>query len=180
MLRILLVSVFSSVLAAGTDAINVGLRVNLEYSDMNHHCKLSALVEPYRLAVEMREGELLRAQIKRSSRFKPEVRIELDDEELAGMEARSESDLFWLKKLWVSPRLLEQLIFSGEGFGSDSCFPPDGMRDISPHSFQLDFGVESVGYLLPHLIHSDEVVIRGRTNQSEPFTIRLSLTQDRR
>jgi hypothetical protein len=130
--------------------------------------------------VEINNGELLRGKLKKSSRFNPELSFDLTKEELEGVEVRQEAGLFWIRKIGISPRILKQLLVSGEGFGSDTCLPLQGVSEVIPDSIVFDFGVESVGYLLPHLIHSNEVFLRGKTESMQPFLIKLSLTQDRR
>jgi len=162
-----------------TDVFSVGLRVNLEYSDLEHHCKLSALVEPHRLSLEILNGKVVRGKVTQGSRFSPVRSLDLTSDEREALEFREEENLFWIKSLRVSPPLLRKLVFSGKGFGQDTCIPPQGIATISPDSVTFDFGVESVGYLLPHLIHSNEVILRGQTSQGEPYRIKMSLTQDR-
>lgn len=166
--------------AFSSDVFNVGLRVNLEYSDLYNHCKLSALVEPYRLSAELNEGKVTRALLRKSARFQTEKTIELTEAENQSLEIREEANQMWIKQLFVSPELLKALLFSGEGFGSDTCVPPAGIDTVFPEQVTFDFGVESVGYLLPHLITSQEVILRGKTQENTSFRIRLSLTQDRR
>lgn len=162
-----------------TDVFSVGLRVNLEYSDLDHHCKLSALVEPHRLSLEILNGKVVRGKVTQGSRFSPSRSLDLTSDEREAIEFREEENLFWIKSLRVSPPLLRKLIFSGRGFGHDTCIPPHGIATIVPDSVIFDFGLESVGYLLPHLINSNEVTLRGQTLQGSPYRIELSLTQVR-
>ena len=91
-----------------------------------------------------------------------------------------ENNLFWIRRFYVSPQLLRTFLFAGKGFASDSCIPPADFETIPLDGILFDFGVDSVGYLLPHLISSEEVIFRGKLESSKPFRIRISLTQDRR
>lgn len=178
--KVFVLCFFFSSLGLGADVFNLGLRVNLEYSDLNTHCRLSALVEPFRLAAEVEEGRVLKAQLSKRSRFLEPFTYELSEEESAGLEFREESNLFWIRRFYVSPQLLRTFLFAGKGFASDSCIPPADFETIPLDGILFDFGVDSVDYLLPHLISSEEVILRGKLESSKPFRIRISLTQDRR
>lgn len=169
-----------SSLCWGSDVFNVGLRVNLEYSDLNSHCRLSSLVEPFRLGAEVQNGRVTRAQITKKSRFLEPLVYELNEQELSGLDYREEDNLFWIKQLYVSPELLRKFLFAGKGFGSDSCIPPEALNAVPLPAVLFDFGVDSVGYLLPALISSQEVILRDKFEGTTPFRIRISLTQDRR
>lgn len=160
--------------------VNLGLRVNLEYTDFEHHCKLSALVQPYRLSAELKNGKPVRSQLTLPSRFLPPVSYELNPVELEQLQILEENQLVWAKQLYASPELLRQLIYTGKGFASDACLPPQGIRSLSEEGVLFDFGVDSVGYLLPAMIHSQEVILEGETESFRPYRIRLSLTLDRR
>lgn len=163
-----------------TQVINIGLRIGLEYTDFDHHCRLSALVEPYRLSAELEEGKVVRAKLTLPSRFLPPVTYEFDGLELERLEILEEGSLVWIKQLFASPALLKQLVYTGRGFSSDACVPPQELSSLPEEGVVFDFGVESVGYLLPHLIHSQEVRLEGNTESLRPYRILLTLTQDRR
>jgi hypothetical protein len=179
-MKYFLLALLCSVSALGTDVLNVGIRVNLEYSDLNSHCKLSALSEPFRLAVLIKDGRVEQARLKKESRFSTSISHDLSAEELEGLQVRQEADLMWIKQLVLSSTTLKLFLYAGEGLGKDSCVPPRNM-EIEKHGLiYFDFGVESVDYLLPHLLNSNEEVFRGESLEGNPFRIKLSLTQDRR
>ncbi len=169
-----------SLSALGADLLNVGLQVNLEYSDLDYHCKLSALNQPFRLAVEIRDREVVRARLKKESWFGSSLTRDLSEDEVGNFQVLEEAGLMWFKKVYLSSETVNLLLFAGEGFGKDSCIPPQGIREAMSEPILFDFGIDSVGHLLPHLIHSNEVVLRGVTQEGNPFRIKLSLTQDRR
>jgi hypothetical protein len=131
------------------------------------------------LAVEVQDGKVMRGKVTKSSPFGPTTSLDLNLDEGQAIEIREEDDFFWIKSLSVSRPLLESFIFSGQGFGRDACVPPQGISFMGPDSVTFDFGVESVTFVLPHLIYSNEVVIRGQTLNGNPYRIKMSLTQDR-
>jgi len=163
----------------GMDVINVGLRVSLEYSDLDHHCRLSSLIQPWRLAAEMEDGKVVRARLKKTPIFSAPSTYDLTQGELEGLRIIEEKGYVWVKTFSVSPEMLRALILTGEGSSRDACVPPHGIATVEPDSILFDFGIESVGYLLPTLINSQEVIIRGQTEISERYRVKLSLTQVR-
>ncbi|NBX76906.1 MAG: hypothetical protein EBQ92_10165 [Proteobacteria bacterium] len=175
-----LLALLFSVSALGTDVLNVGIRVNLEYSDLNSHCKLSALNEPFRLAVQIKDGGVVRARLKKENRFGTPIIRDFREEELRGIEVIEEAGLMWIKEMVLSAETLNLFLFAGEGFGKDSCVPPQEVKRAQLNRVHFDFGVDSVGYLLPHLLNSNEEALRGESPEGNPFQIKLSLTQDRR
>lgn len=164
----------------GTEVFNVGMQARVEYADLFSHCKLSALVEPYRFAAEVEEGRVIRARLSRKVPDGESISYEFNEEELYRIEIREEGNLKWLKVLPLSSEILSLLIYSGKGFGADACVPPSGIASLVPSSNYFDFGVEEVGYLLPHLISSNEIIVKGKTHAANPYQIKLSLVQDRR
>ncbi len=175
-----LLSWFGAFTSFGADILNVGLQARFEYSDLFSHCKLSALVEPFRLGAELEEGRVVRARISRNTPGKKPMAYELSEEELQGLEILEEAGLKWVKGLSVNSEILKLFIYAGEGFGRDACVPPKGISSLNPSTALFDFGVEEVGYLLPHLISSNEVILKGQTQASNSYQIKLSLVQDRR
>ncbi|NBX83032.1 hypothetical protein EBQ90_08090 [bacterium] len=180
MMKLVFVVLLSGSPLLATQVFNVGLRIGLEYTDFDHHCRLSALVEPYRLSAELKAGKVVRAKLTLPSRFLPPVTYELNGLELERLEILEESTMVWIKQLYASPALLKQLLYTGRGFGSDACLPPRGVSSLPEEGVVFDFGVDSVGYLLPHMIHSQEVNLEGNTESLRPYRILLRLTQDRR
>jgi len=179
-MKLLALGLFWSFTSFGADVFNVGLQVRFEYSDLDSHCKLSALVMPYRLGAELEEGRVVRTRISRSLPGRETLTYDLNEDELRGVEIREEAGLMWLKSLSVSEEMLKLFIYAGEGFRSDTCVPPRGISSMNPNSALFDFGVEEVGYLLPAFFSSNEVIIKGQTQASNPYQINLSLVQDRR
>jgi len=179
-MKLFLVSLFFSLSAFGSEVLNVGLRVNLEYSDLDKHCKLSALNEAFRLAVQIREGEVIRGRLKKESRFGSSFTRDLSENEMRSIEVLQEAGLMWIKKLSLDPETLNLFLFAGEGFGKDTCVPPQDIRKATTDTILFDFGIDSVDYLLPHLINSNEVILRGEIPETGAYRIKLSLTQDRR
>jgi|688.fasta_scaffold307704_2 hypothetical protein len=179
-MKLFLVSLLFSLGAFGSEVLNVGLRVNLEYSDLDYHCKLSALNEPFRLAVQIREGEVVRARLKKESRFGSSFTRDLSENEMRSIEVLQEAGLMWIKKLSLDPETLNLFLFAGEGFGKDTCVPPQEVRKATADTVLFDFGIDSVDYLLPHFFNSNEVILRGEIPETGVYRIKLSLTQDRR
>lgn len=176
----LIVLVFSvTTPSLASDIVNVGLRVNLEYADLDDHCKLSALIQPWRLAVEIRDGKVVRGKLKKTPALAPPFTYELTSEELNGLEIREEREQVWIKTLVASPELLRLLIYTGEGHSRDACVPPRGIANLSPEKLVFDFGIESVGHLLPTLLDSQEAFVRGETHTAGSYRIKLSLVQVR-
>lgn len=162
------------------EILNVGIRVNLEYSDLDTHCRLSQVLEHYRFSAELENETVITAQLKKQSPSGHSIAYKFSESELRQIEVRKDKGLTWLKKLPAASDLIAILFKTGEGFGRDSCVPPQEVATFYPNSFDYDFGVEEVGYLLPTLIHSDEVTFRGQNVKNQNYQIRMSLTQDRR
>ena len=59
------------------------------------------------------------------------------------------------------------------------CVPPEDLEDLKSNNTIVDFGVSSVGYLLPRMLNSNQSLIVGRTSKKDPYQIRLSFTQVR-
>jgi len=161
------------------DVINVGLRVNLEYSDLDNHCTLSSLIQPWRLAAEIEDGKVIRARLKKTPTFLPPSTYDLSPREIEGLKIIEEKGHVWVKTFFVSPEILRALLLTGEGSSRDACVPPQGIATVEPETVLFDFGIESVGHLLPTLIDSEELIIRGQTENSERYRVKLSLTQVR-
>jgi hypothetical protein len=169
---------FSSSLLA-SEFFNVGLRVDLKYASFGEACRLHALSRHYNLSAELVDGQVKRAQLQSVSTRAPSTVRALSLNELQYLDIRSEQNISWVKSLSFSPEILRVLYQTGHSLSKDDCRPPlDLVIDIGSET-QFDFQVEEVGYLLPHLIHSKPVIIRGHKANGEPFKMELTLTQDR-
>lgn len=169
---------FSSSLLAG-EFFNVGLRVDLKYESFGEACRLHALSRHYNLSAELVDGQVKRAQLQSVGTRTPSTVHALSQNELQSFDIRSEQNLSWVKSLSFSPEILRVLYQTGHSLSKDDCRPPlDLVIDVGSET-HFDFQVEEVGYLLPHLIHSKPVTIRGHKANGEPFKMILTLTQDR-
>lgn len=179
-MRLFLILILFGKQLLASELFTVGLQVKFEYSDLHSHCRLSALVEPYRLAAEIENGQVVRARLFKKGPHLSPTDYDFTKEELRGLEIREEAGLMWLKSLRASSEMLQILIQTGAGLGSHTCVPPQEIAREVLESSHFDFGITEVGYLLPHLINSNELVFHGRNNFVGPFRIKLSLVQDRR
>ena len=169
---------FSSSLLA-SEFFNVGLRVDVKYESFGEGCHLRALYRHYNLSAELVDGQIKRAQLQSTNTRTPSTIRPLSQNELQSLDIRSEQNLSWVKSLSFSPEILKVLYQTGHSLSKDECRPPlDLVIDVGNET-QFDFQVEEVGYLLPHLIHSKPVIIRGHKANGEPFKMELTLTQDR-
>ncbi len=169
---------FASSLSAG-EFFNVGIRVDLKYESFGEACRLHALFRHYNLSAELADGHVKRAQLQSINTHTPPSVRALSENELQSLDIRSEQNLSWVKSVSFSPELLKVLYQTGHSLSKDECRPPlDLVIDVGGDT-HFDFQVEEVGYLLPHLIHSKPVIIRGHKANGEPFKMELTLTQDR-
>ena len=170
---------FSQALFAG-ELLNVGLRVNLKYETFGEACQLRDLFRHYDLSLEIKDGDVSRAQLTKLNVFGPPQALKLKTQELASLDVRTENNLSWIKSFSASPEVLKQLINTAEGLGrSDSCKPPQDLLYDDLDFTHFDFGIEEVGYILPSLIDSKPITVRGQTTNGDPFRIEIKLTQDR-
>lgn len=169
---------FSSSLFGG-ELFNVGLRVDLKYESFGEACHLRSLFRHYNLSAELVDGQVKRAQLKSANTRTPSAVQALSQNEVQSLDIRSEQNLSWVKSFSLSPELLRVLYETGHSLSKDECRPPSDLVIDVQGETQFDFQVEEVGYLLPHLIHSKPVMIRGHKANGEPFKMELILTQDR-
>lgn len=167
----------SSVLAS--EFFNVGLRVDLKHESFGESCHLRALFRHHNLSAELVDGQVTRAQLQSVTTRTPSLIHPLSQSEKSSIDIRSEKNLSWIKSLFVTPETLKVFYQTGYQLAKDACRPPLDLVIDVPGETHFDFQVEEVGYLLPHLIHSKPVIIRGHKANGEPFKMELTLTQDR-
>lgn len=178
--KIIFSSLFFSQTVWGGDLLNVGLRVDMKYEAFGESCHLRSLFRHYDLSLEIINNHVNRGQLTKLNHFGPTEQTPLDEQETASFDVRSEAGLSWVKAFSASPSLMHKLMNTAKGLGrGDSCHPPRDLifNDLGNTSF--DFGVETINHLLPHLIHSQPVILRGHKQNGDPFRIQLTLTQDR-
>lgn len=147
----------------------IELRVNLEYIDSKRHCKRSAIEPPFTLIVKIQNSIPISAYLN-GYRF--------NQQELNGLEIITELDFAWLKQLTLYTNIFNMLVFTGKEGSYPTCVPPkDIVFDLKNPI--IDFGVTSVGYLLPKMINSDTHFIHGKNKEKEDCQIKLSLLQIR-
>ena len=162
------------------ELLNVGLRVDLKYESFGEACRLHALFRHYDLSLEVTTNEVTRAQLTKLNVFGSPQNSQLTDQELASFDVRKDQNLSWIKSFTASSDLAKTLLKTAEGLGkSDSCKPPEDLIYDDLDNIHIDFGIEEVGYLLPHFINSKPVILRGYKPNGDPFLIEMTLTQDR-
>lgn len=173
-------SLFFSQTVWGGDLLNVGLRVDMKYESFGESCHLRSLFRHYDLSLEVINSHVNRGQLTKLGHFGPTEHTRLNDHETASFDIRSEAGLSWIKAFSASPSLMRKLMNTSTGLGkSDFCLPPQDLIFDDLGDTVFDFGVEAVNYLLPHLIHSQPVILRGHKPNGDPFRIQITLTQDR-
>lgn len=178
--KLIFSSLFFSQTVWGGDLLNVGLRVDMKYESFGESCHLRGLFRHYDLSLEIINNHVSRGQLTKLNHFGPTEQIPMDEQETASFDVRSEAGLSWIKAFSASPSLMHKLMSTAKGLGkSDSCQPPRDLifEDLGVTAF--DFGVEKIDHLLPHLIYSQTVILRGHKPNGDPFRIQLTLTQDR-
>lgn len=170
---------FSTQAAASSHLFNVGIRVDMKYEAFGETCHLRALFRHFNLSAEIKDDLVTRAMITKLNTHGPAVSKALTQPELSDLIIKTEQDLSWVRSMVVSQDILQTLIHTGAGLSKYDCQPPKDLVYETLDPVHFDFEVDSVGYLLPHLIHSKPVIIRGHKSNGDPFRIQLILTQDR-
>jgi hypothetical protein len=171
--------------SAATNLLNVGIRVEMKFDSFGQNCNLAPLYPRFNLSVQMEHGMPVRARISKLARLgvlasqPPSIFYDLTATELQTLDVRTDQGLSWVKSVELSPEATRMLADAGKGLASDACVPPAGLRYSSDQPVSFDFGVEEVGYLLPKMLNSNSILLRGMTAARDPFQIEMTLTQDR-
>lgn len=151
------------------------LRVTIEYSDLEYYCKSSAISTPFVFALEVNDKN---KAVRGSLRKDRNPLYSLKKEELDNIQIISESNVAWVKSLLLSDDLLRLFIYNDSNY-RNMCSPPENLPELKTDNYVIDFGVSSVGYLLPGMLPSNQLKIHGRTAKENLYQIKLSLTQIR-
>ena len=170
---------WSAQAAASSHLFNVGIRVDLKYEAFGEACHLRSLFRHFNLSAEIKNDVMTRAMVTKLNQHGPTLRKDLTHEEMSELAIKTEQGLSWIRSMVVSHDLLRTFIQTGVGLSKDSCQPPEDLVYATLDPVYVDFEVDSVGYLLPSLIHSKPLIIQGHKANGDPFRIQLSLTQDR-
>lgn len=154
--------------------LTVQLRVIVEYSDIEYYCKSSAISTPFIFTLEIENNKAIRGSLKKDGN--PLYR--LDPRELENIRIISDSGLSWIKSMILSDDMLRLFIY-GDSNHRNMCAPPENLDDLKSNTILVDFGVSSVGDLLPKMLNSNQPVITGQTSKKDPYQIKLSFAQIR-
>ena len=153
--------------------LTIKLRVSIEYSDIEYYCKSSAISTPLILTMELDDkNKIVRASLKKN---KDKTYI-LESDELDNINILSEAGLSWIKSIVLSDNLLRFMVYADSHLTS-MCSPPENLEDLKAHNIVIDFGVSSIGYLLPYMMTSNTVSINGQNSKNNWYQINLALTQ---
>lgn len=151
------------------------LRVSIEYSDIEYYCKSSAISKPFVFTLEVNDQN---KAVRGSLRKDRNPLYSLKKEELDNIHIISESNIAWIKSLLLSDDLLRLFIYNDSNY-RNMCSPPENLPDLKTDDYLIDFGVSSIGYLLPGMLPSNQLKISGITSKENLYQIKLSMTQIR-
>lgn len=151
------------------------LRVSVEYSDIEYYCKSSAISKPFVFALEVNDQN---KAVRGSLRKDRNPLYSLKKEELDNIHIILESNVAWIKSLLLSDNLLRLFIYNDANY-RNMCSPPENLPELKADDYLIDFGVSSIGYLLPGMLPSNQLRISGITSKENLYQIKLSLTQIR-
>ncbi len=175
---LMLLALMSQMAAAG-ELFNVGLRVDLKYDSFGESCRLHALYRHYNLSAEIHDDVVERAQLTKIKMSESQKVFALTSDEMLALDIRHDQGYSWLKSIAIGPDLLRVIIRTADGLSKSECKLPHDVIIENDDHIVFDFGVEKVEYLLPHLMDSNSVKIRGRKENGDPVLMTLTLTQDR-
>ena len=155
--------------------LNVKLRVSIEYSDIDYYCKSSAISVPFVFTIELDDNNKAIRGILKKDKYKS---YSLEQKELENIQIISENNLAWIKSIKLSDGLLKLFAYNDSHLKS-MCSPPEDLKDLNSNEALIDFGVSSIGYLLPQILNSNQIIVYGKNSKNESYQIKLSLTQIR-
>lgn len=176
-MRILLLVFFLSTLGFSKDILSVNLSTDFTYSDLDSSCHLYPLGKKFTLAAELEGGEILNAKLRRPLMDKTVVIIELNEEEMGGIEFQNNNGYFILTRLAASPRILSML-FQGGSEEINKCVPAEELISTSPSNFVFEFTAPSPDEKLPIKTHSNKAIFNGTTKSGKTYRIELILNQE--
>lgn len=155
--------------------LTVKLRVSIEYSDIEYYCKSSAISTPLILTLELdNKNRAVTGSLRKDKSKIYNLRLS----ELNKIKVLSENEWLWIKNIKLSNDLLRFLVYNDENY-RNMCTPPENLTNLGSGDYSIDFGVSSVGYLLPTMLNSNEIVMTGNNSKNNLYQIKLSLIQIR-
>lgn len=168
-----------SSLAFGTDILSVGLSIDFKYADYDTQCNILPLGRNFTLSAELDGSQITRAKLRKNHLNTFSETLELNEEEMRGIEIVEVGTHLLVKNFTASHRMLEMLFRGGSDQGIDSCSPPERLATIQPGLFTFDFKISATGGVPYPYIDSTRGVFQGTTESGKTYRIELALTQDR-
>lgn len=167
-------------LVLGTEILSVDFKPELRYRDIERACEFSPQVRLFSLTAELDGEKIIRARLRKNSKYSKEHILDLDESEMKNILAQDtvKGPKALIQRFEASERMLR--FFFYEAFVVESpCVPRDSLVDFAPSSaiFEYRLPDPTTDPFVYDDVSSNVVVFKGTNVKQQFFQIELSLTQ---